>query len=57
MLYFKAYLARAKGHTKVMTAGIGWAGAEILSTRFILLGVSAREQEALNFIGSTHKTV
>lgn len=34
-----------KGHAKVMTAGIGWAGAEILLTRFLLLWVGARGTE------------
>ncbi|VVC41460.1 Hypothetical protein CINCED_3A021118 [Cinara cedri] len=34
-----------KGHSKVMTAGIGWAGAEILLTRFLLLWVGARGTE------------
>jgi len=34
-----------KGHAKVITAGIGWAGAEILLTRFLLLWVGARGTE------------
>lgn len=34
-----------KGHAKVLTAGIGWAGAEIILTRCILLWIGARGQE------------
>lgn len=34
-----------KGHAKVLTAGVGWAGAEILLTRFVLLWFGARGQE------------
>ncbi|KAF7386284.1 hypothetical protein HZH68_013416 [Vespula germanica] len=34
-----------KGHAKVLTAGIGWAGAEVLLTRFLLLWVGARGAE------------
>lgn len=34
-----------KGHAKVLTAGIGWAGAEIILTRFIVLWVGARGAE------------
>jgi len=34
-----------KGHAKIMTAGIGWAGAEILLTRFLLLWIGARGTE------------
>ncbi|KAK0076460.1 hypothetical protein PV325_005334 [Microctonus aethiopoides] len=34
-----------KGHAKVLTAGIGWAGAEVILTRFLLLWVGARGAE------------
>ncbi|XP_043270493.1 transmembrane protein 147 [Venturia canescens] len=34
-----------KGHAKVLTAGIGWAGAEVLLTKFLLLWVGARGAE------------
>lgn len=34
-----------KGHAKVMTAGIGWAGAEVVLTRFLLLWIGARGAE------------
>ncbi|XP_063975041.1 BOS complex subunit TMEM147 [Diachasmimorpha longicaudata] len=34
-----------KGHAKVLTAGIGWAGADVLLTRFLLLWVGARGAE------------
>ncbi|KAK1126428.1 hypothetical protein K0M31_005066 [Melipona bicolor] len=34
-----------KGHAKVLTAGVGWAGAEVLLTRFLLLWVGARGAE------------
>ncbi|KAL2711692.1 transmembrane protein 147 [Vespula squamosa] len=34
-----------KGHAKVLTAGIGWAGAEVFLTRFLLLWVGARGAE------------
>lgn len=34
-----------KGHAKVLTAGIGWAGAEIILTRCVLLWIGARGQE------------
>lgn len=34
-----------KGHAKVLTAGIGWAAAEVLLTRFLLLWVGARGAE------------
>ncbi|GLH01090.1 Uncharacterized protein GBIM_07310 [Gryllus bimaculatus] len=34
-----------KGHAKVLTAGVGWAGAEIVLTRFLLLWVGARGAE------------
>ncbi|XP_001607497.1 transmembrane protein 147 [Nasonia vitripennis] len=34
-----------KGHAKVLTAGIGWAGAEVVLTRFLLLWVGARGAE------------
>ncbi|XP_011136463.2 transmembrane protein 147 [Harpegnathos saltator] len=34
-----------KGYTKVLTVGIGWAGAEGLLTRFLLLWVDARDTE------------
>ncbi|XP_063222430.1 BOS complex subunit TMEM147 [Bacillus rossius redtenbacheri] len=34
-----------KGHAKVLTAGVGWAGAEILLTRCLLLWVGARGAE------------
>jgi len=34
-----------KGHAKLLTAGIGWAGAEAILTRFISFGVGARGSE------------
>lgn len=34
-----------KGHAKVLTAGIGWAGADVLLTRLLLLWVGARGAE------------
>lgn len=34
-----------RGHIKILTAGLGWAGAEILLTRFFLLWVGARGAE------------
>lgn len=34
-----------KGHAKVLTAGIGWAGAEVILTRFLDLWVGARGAE------------
>ncbi|XP_012270511.1 transmembrane protein 147 [Orussus abietinus] len=34
-----------KGHAKVLMAGIGWAGAEVLLTRFLLLWIGARGAE------------
>ncbi|CAL7934365.1 unnamed protein product [Xylocopa violacea] len=34
-----------KGHAKVLTAGVGWAAAEVLLTRFLLLWVGARGAE------------
>lgn len=34
-----------RGHIKILTAGLGWAGAEILLTRFLLLWVGARGAE------------
>ncbi|GFG39842.1 hypothetical protein Cfor_08822 [Coptotermes formosanus] len=34
-----------KGHAKVLTAGVGWAGADILLSRFLLLWVGARGAE------------
>ncbi|KAJ8668845.1 hypothetical protein QAD02_000104 [Eretmocerus hayati] len=34
-----------KNHAKVLTAGIGWAGAEVVLTRFLLLWVGARGAE------------
>lgn len=34
-----------KGHAKVLTAGVGWAGAELILSRCILLWVGARGAE------------
>lgn len=34
-----------KGHSKILTAGIGWAGAEVILTRFLLLWIGARGAE------------
>jgi hypothetical protein len=34
-----------KGHAKILTAAIGWAGAEVILTRFLLLWVGARGAE------------
>jgi len=34
-----------KGHSKVLTAGIGWAGAEVILTRALLLWFGARGAE------------
>jgi len=34
-----------KGHAKIMTAGLGWGGAELLLTRGLLLWIGARGQE------------
>lgn len=34
-----------KGHAKILTAGIGWAGAEVILTRFLDLWVGARGAE------------
>lgn len=34
-----------KGHAKVLTAGVGWAGADILLSRFLMLWVGARGAE------------
>lgn len=34
-----------KGHSKVLTAGIGWATAEVILSRALLLWVGARGQE------------
>lgn len=34
-----------KGHSKVLTAGIGWATAEVILTRALLLWVGARGAE------------
>lgn len=34
-----------KGHAKVLTAGVGWAGAEIILSRCVMLWIGARGQE------------
>lgn len=34
-----------KGHSKVLTAGIGWATAEVILSRALLLWVGARGAE------------
>lgn len=34
-----------KGHAKVLTAGVGWAGAELILSRCLLLWVGARGAE------------
>lgn len=34
-----------KGHAKLLTAGLGWAGAEAVLTRFLPLWVGARGAE------------
>uniref|UniRef100_A0A8D8RDW6 BOS complex subunit TMEM147 n=1 Tax=Cacopsylla melanoneura TaxID=428564 RepID=A0A8D8RDW6_9HEMI len=34
-----------KGHAKILTAGVGWAGAEVILTRFLDLWVGARGAE------------
>ena len=34
-----------KGHAKIVTAGVGWGGAELLLTRGLLLWVGARGAE------------
>ncbi|CAK9830200.1 Transmembrane protein 147 [Anthophora retusa] len=34
-----------RGHAKVLTAGVGWAGAELLLTRFLLLWLEAKGTE------------
>lgn len=34
-----------KGHSKLLTAGLGWAGAEAVLSRFLLLWVGARGAE------------
>lgn len=34
-----------KGHAKIVTAGVGWGGAELLLTRGLLLWVGARGSE------------
>lgn len=44
-LYLVLSRIPGKGHAKVLTAGIGWAGAEIILTRCILLWIGARGQE------------
>ncbi|XP_050440808.1 transmembrane protein 147 [Adelges cooleyi] len=44
-IFFILQSIPGKEHAKVVTAGIGWAGAEILLTRFLLLWVDARGTE------------
>lgn len=44
-LYIVLYGIPGRGYIKVLTAGLGWSGAEILLTRFLLLWVGARGAE------------
>ncbi|XP_026486441.1 BOS complex subunit TMEM147 [Vanessa tameamea] len=44
-LYFALNSIPGKGHAKILTAAIGWASAEVLVTRSILLWVGARGSE------------
>ncbi|KAL0831668.1 hypothetical protein ABMA28_002439 [Loxostege sticticalis] len=44
-LYFAMNSVPGKGHAKILTAAIGWASAEVLVTRSILLWVGARGSE------------
>ncbi|XP_050525902.1 transmembrane protein 147 isoform X2 [Daktulosphaira vitifoliae] len=44
-IFFILQSIPGKGHAKIITAGVGWAGAEILLTRFLLLWVGARGTE------------
>ncbi|KAF4521564.1 hypothetical protein B566_EDAN001284 [Ephemera danica] len=44
-LYFVLMGIPGKGHAKVLTAGVGWAGAELILSRFLMLWVGARGAE------------
>lgn len=44
-LYFVLMGIPGKGHAKVLTAGVGWAGAELVLSRFLMLWVGARGAE------------
>lgn len=44
-LYFVLNSIPGKGHSKVLTAGIGWATAEVILSRALLLWVGARGAE------------
>ncbi|XP_013193542.1 BOS complex subunit TMEM147 [Amyelois transitella] len=44
-IYFALNAVPGKGHAKILTAAIGWASAEVLVTRSILLWVGARGSE------------
>ncbi|XP_028166623.1 BOS complex subunit TMEM147 [Ostrinia nubilalis] len=44
-LYFALNAVPGKGHAKILTAAIGWASAEVLVSRSILLWVGARGAE------------
>jgi hypothetical protein len=44
-LYFVLMRIPGKGHAKVLTAGVGWAGAELILSRILMLWVGARGAE------------
>ncbi|XP_011562658.3 transmembrane protein 147 [Plutella xylostella] len=44
-LYLALNSVQGKGHAKILTAAIGWASAEVLVTRSIMLWVGARGSE------------
>ncbi|XP_045494828.1 transmembrane protein 147 [Colias croceus] len=44
-LYFAINSVPGKGHAKILTAAIGWASAEVIVTRSVLLWVGARGSE------------
>ncbi|KAG6460651.1 hypothetical protein O3G_MSEX012126 [Manduca sexta] len=44
-LYFALNSVPGKGHAKIFTAAIGWASAEVVVTRSVLLWVGARGSE------------
>ncbi|XP_047992884.1 transmembrane protein 147 [Leguminivora glycinivorella] len=44
-LYFAINSVPGKGHAKILTAAIGWASAEVVVTRSVMLWVGARGSE------------
>ncbi|CAG4934361.1 unnamed protein product [Parnassius apollo] len=44
-LYFALNSVPGKGHAKILTSAIGWASAEVIVTRSVLLWVGARGSE------------